>query len=673
MHDISLLADFVVILAVALLVAWMFTKLRLPTIVGFLAAGIVLGPGAAGFVAAEGEISLMAEIGVVLLLFSIGLELSLRELRHLGRFVFGAGSLQVGLTAALVAVPAYLWGFSASKAIFFGLLGALSSTAIVLTSLRENDEVASPHGRGMVGVLLFQDLAVVPLILIVPLLAGGGEDLGPVLWTLAKAAGMVVAVWVAANNVFPWLAEHVVRTRQGELFTLFTVVVAVGTAYLSGTAGLSLALGAFLAGLVISESPYSEQMIADVEPFKDVFNSLFFVSMGLLVDPTLFFEYPLVILGLFAGIIALKALVLAGIVATFGFGLRVAVLVALGVSQVGEFSFILASEGMEAGLMTDAEYGVFLATAVLTMTATPFFLQYSSTIAELFAGSTLERWLQEVGPGEPVSGDDTSEATDSHVVIVGFGHNGQNLARSLRHFDIDYVVVDLNPNSVRRFRDDEPIYYGDATRTTILRHLGLERAEALIVTAADTVASRRIVDAGRRLNPNLHVVARTRYERDAELLYEAGADQVIVEEFETSLELVGQTLSAYDVSPRHVVREKDELRRRGYGVFAEGEMDAESSARRTLTSLASNFHTEFVRIPPDGKAAGETLGGLDLRGATGATVVAVDREGRLLDQPGPDFRLEARDRVLLIGAPDALAAARKLLEAPDRDGDDVEA
>ena len=662
MHELHLLVDIVIILSVALVVGWLFTRLKLPTIVGFLASGILLGPDLLGVVANEGEIAVIAEIGVVLLHFSNGLGLSIKELRRLASFVFAAGGLQLGITTGVIALIAYAAGYPTSTAVFFGFLGGLSSTAIVLTSLRESDELAAVHGRGMIGVLLFQDLAVVPLLLLVPFLAGTTRGLAPVVWTLAKAGGMIGAVWLVASYIFPWVAERVARTRKRELFTLFTVLVAIGTAAASGAAGVSLALGAFLAGLVVSESPYSDQMTAEVEPFKDVFNSLFFVSMGLLVDPGLFVQYPLTIAGLFGGVLLIKFAVTGAVTAFLGYGFRVAVLVGLGLCQVGEFSFILAREGIDAGLLTDTQYGLFLATAVLTMAVTPFFLAASTGVVERLMGSWFERLSEMVGMTDRhLPGGGGEGRLDDHVVIVGFGTNGQHLAESLKRFESPYTIVELNPNTVLEYADREPIHYGDASREPILQEIGAEQAHSLIVTAADREASRSIVSAAKRLNPDLYVIARVRFSRDLRDLYRAGADRVVVEEFETALEIVAKTLEAYEVSPGNILREKDAIRVKGSGKTGRPGLPDEPRARHTLRFLSSKFHTDFVRLPRQGRAVGQTIGALGIREKTGATIIAVERNQELIEHPTPDFALETWDQVLLIGPPDAIDAARLLL------------
>lgn len=688
MHDLHLLADFVVILGVALVVAWAFSKLKLPTIVGFLAAGVLLGPGTTGLISGADDIALLAEIGVVLLLFDIGLELSLSEMKRMARLVFGAGLLQVTLTAAAGGGAAWALGFPPYQALFFGLLGALSSTAIVLTSLKESDELSAVHGRGMLGVLIFQDLAIVPLILVVPLLAAAAGVEPPAMadaahgahgahgaageaslwWTLGKAGLVIGGVWLVATYVFPWIAERIARSRRRELFTLFTVVVGVGTAYVSGAAGLSLALGAFLAGIVISESPFSDQMIAEVEPFKDVFNSLFFVSMGLMVDPMIVVENPGLVAGLVVGVLVLKALVTGTVVFAMGYGMRIGILVGLGLAQVGEFSFVLAKEGMGAGLMTETQYGLFLATAVATMVVTPFLLAGSARLAEVAGGKRAERFFEKLGigvPGEPseveqAEADEEGHLSD-HVIIVGFGTNGKRIARAMRSIGADYVIVELNPQTVREYESEEPIRYGDATREPILKHLGAHRARALILTAGDRRASERVVSVARRLSKKLRIVVRTRFEQDLKTLYRAGADQVIVEELETSLEMVGQAMEAYGISARYIVHEKDDLRRENYGLMRTDLLPDRPQARHTLEVLAAQSKVELVRVPREGTAAGRKIGDLHLRSETGATILGIVREQDLVEYPDAETELQEWDLVLLVGEPDAIMAARRVL------------
>ncbi len=551
MHGIPLLTDFLIIVAVSVVVVWVFHRVRLPALVGFLVAGVLVGPGGLGLIANSHEIEVLAELGVILLLFSIGLEFSLRDLVRIRRAVLGGGSLQLLGTLAVVAAGAVAVGVAWNVSIFWGALVGLSSTAIVLNLLQSSGQLSSVHGQAMLGILIFQDLAVVALILLAPIVAGQAPGVGQIALILAEAAGVVVALWLGARYVFPWVIERVVKTRQRELFTLLTVLVGVGTAYLSGLAGLSLALGAFLAGLLISESPYSHQMLSEVLPFRDLFNSLFFVSVGMLFDPAVFTRMPVIVGGLIVAVVVVKAVIAGGAALGLGYGTRVGVLVGLGLAQVGEFSFVLAREGLRVELLTRAQYSVFLAVSVVTMAATPLLFRLAERLAR-HADFGAPRFLPERPSHEQLS---------DHVIIVGYGLNGRSVARVLRDVEASYAIVEMNARTVSWAKDDEPICFGDAARKPILEHLGVSRARALVVTIGDAPTTRRIVAAAHALNPHLYIVARTRYARDADSLYDLGATEVIPEEFETSLGLVSAVLASYGAGAAEIVREQDRIRR----------------------------------------------------------------------------------------------------------------
>ncbi|MFW5967909.1 MAG: cation:proton antiporter, partial [Persicimonas sp.] len=544
MHDVHILADFLLILALSVVVVWVFHKLKLPALVGFLGAGVLIGPGGFGFIQSSTTIDLLAEIGIVLLLFSIGLEFSFKDLVRIRRMVVGGGGLQLGITAAVAGLVTYLIGFDVNVAILWGALIGLSSTAIVLNLLQKSGELNAVHGQGMLGILLFQDMAVVGLILLVPIL--GGEAMGPVDIGLvfAKAIAVVVALWIVASYIYPKILERIVRTRQRELFTLVTILAAVGTAYLAGLAGLSLALGAFLGGLVISESPYSHHMLSEVLPFRDLFNAVFFVSVGMLFKPTPFLEAPGMVIGLIAGALVLKAVIAAGVIVVLGYGLRVGVLVGLGVAQVGEFSFILAKEAMEFDLLDPDSYSIFLAVSLVTMGATPLLFRVSDWLATRVEEAGSSRLEPLLAPTRHIdeAGTEEERPTEDHVIIVGYGLNGRNVARVLRRIEVPYVIVEMNSRTVRDLRGEEPIYFGDAARQPILEHLGVKQAHALVVAIGDAPTTRRIVALARQMNPELYLVVRTRYAREVDTLAELGASEVIPEEFETSLALVGAVL-----------------------------------------------------------------------------------------------------------------------------------
>jgi CPA2 family monovalent cation:H+ antiporter-2 len=661
MHDMHLLADFLIIMSLSVVVVWLFHKIKLPALVGFLAAGVLIGPGGFGLIANPEEIELLAEIGVVLLLFSIDLEFSLRDLMRIRRLVFGGGGLQLLGTMAVVTGIATTIGFAWNVSVFWGALVALSSTAIVLSLLQQSGELSSVHGQGMLGILIFQDLAVVALILLAPIIAGQAPSALAVAFIFLKAFGVIVGLWLLATYVYPWIIERVVKTRQRELFTLLTILVGVGTAYLSGLAGLSLALGAFLAGLVISESPYSHQMLSEVLPFRDLFNSLFFVSVGMLFAPAVFMEMPLKLGGLIVAAFVVKALVAGLVVLVLGYGLRVAVLVGIGLAQVGEFALVLAREGLRVELLSPGQYSVFLAVSVITMAATPLLFRLAEWVAERtdFAGSS--RFQRLLAPSQSSDQAGNKEPLEDHVIIVGYGLNGKNVARVLRRINVAYVIVEMNAETVRRMKDDEPIYFGDAARTPILEHLAIGRARSVVVAIGDAPTTRRIVAQARKLNEDLVIVVRTRYEREVDDLYELGASEVIPEEFETSLTMVGSVLESYGASPVDILREKDRIRREAYGLLRMPRVADESRTRMTLKQLIGRSEADIVRIPRGGSVEGKTLRELNLRADTGASIVGVIREGDLEINPASDWVLNGWDELVLIGKGAEVAQSREVL------------
>ena len=688
MHGPPILKDLVIVLTAALAAVYGLRRARLPTIVAFLVAGVLIGPGGLGLVRDRGSIETIAELGVALLLFSVGLKLSLRGLGRMGRQVLGGGGLQTALTIAATVALGRLFGVEAQTGVFYGYMLAMSSTAIFLLVLEERGETDSAHGRLGVNISVFQDLATVPMVLSLPLLArAGGPGWEASLLTLAKSLGMVVAIILAARFVFPWLIERAVRSRSREAFTLTTILVALGTAWLGAQAGLSLPLGAFLAGLVVSDSEYSQQVLAEIGPLRDALGGLFFISVGMLAEPALWLHRPLEFLGLSLGVMLGKALIIFGVTLLLGLSARVGVLAGVGLSDIGEFSFILAQSGAACGLIGGERYQQFLAISVLTMALTPFAMLLAPRLAEPAArvawpslpwtpstsSAPAAEEPAEAGAarrGDAVgaaaaeaagAGGAAAAAAPGHVVIVGYGLNGGNVARVLRGLGIPVVVLELNPATVRRAQArGESVVYGDATNREVLRHTGIERARALVIAIADPVASRQIVAVARAANPGLTVIVRARYVAEVEALHRAGADVVVPEEFETSLELAGAAMATFGASPRMIEREKAAIREERYAsLAAEGRPVA---PHLPLSRLFGAADVAAVDLPPASLAAGSTLRELDLRGRTGASVVALARDDEVLGNPGPDLVLRGGDVLYIWGDARQLAQARAVLE-----------
>ncbi len=647
----AVLTEIVLVIAASVVVAAVLRRLAAPPVVGFILAGVLIGPGGLGLVKDRHQIEVLAELGVILLLFTVGLKLRLRDLWTMRGTALGGGALQVvGTAAAAGALAVAIGGEAIASGVTWGLLVALSSTALVLWLLEDSGVTASKEGRAIIAVLLFQDLAVVPILLLLPVLAGVAGRPGEIAWFLGRTLAVLAVVVVVGRVLFPRLAARVVATGSRELFTLTAVLVAVGTALVVGRFGVSAALGAFLAGMVISESEFVGRMVSDITPLRDVFNSLFFVSMGMLLDTSLWLEEPLLMVGLLAAVLAGKA-ALAGVVGWASVGTAAGALtVGLGLAQIGEFSFIAARQAHQLGLLDNGAFRMFLGLAVPSMMLTPLLLAGGRRVAARVEARSA---AQVASPAAGIS---------DHVVIVGYGVNGHNVAHALRMLEVAHVVIDLNPHTVEQVTaEGGRALYGDARRDAVLAAAGVPVARALISAIPDAASTREVVAAARKANPDLIILARTRYVREVEPLGALGADQVIPEEFETSLELTGRVLALYGAPRRVVEREKGLLRARQYRALRESDEVAPHPSLHVLLE-----HTELfeARVGSGSPADGRSLRELDLRGRSGATVIAVERDDEVLGNPGPEFRLAAGDVLVLMGSAAEAAAARAVLTEP---------
>lgn len=642
MQEIAILRDLIVILGAALAVVLVLSRLRLPTIAGFIVAGSLLGPSGLGWIRDPHEVETLAEIGVALLLFTIGLELSPAELRRLGRVLALGGGLQVTLTTVAVTALATLAGFPPDKGVFLGFLVALSSTAIVLKGLAERGEVDAPHGRLTLGILVFQDLCVVPMILLVPALAGRGTDAAQIARALLTATAVVVATLALARLVVPRALRLVTATQGRDLFILAVVLVAAGIAWLTSLAGLSLALGAFLAGVVLAGSEYGHQALADTLSLRDIFTSLFFVSMGMLLDPrVLVVEAPLV-LGLVAAVLAGKTLLatLAGL--ALGLPFRVSLLAGLVVAQVGEFSFVLATIGADAGLLNPREMDLFFAASVLTMLVTPFALRFGPGIAA--RASRLGALGRRPGAA---SAEGAVTPVPGHVVVFGYGVGGQLLVGVLREAGVPVAAFDLNAKRVREARGRGlPVSYGDVTSVDLLERAGLARARQVAVLLNDPDATLRAVRAARATAPGAVILARARYVADVPRLLAAGADEAVAQELEASFAIIERVMRERR-APRP---SRAELRRR---------LGLESPVPEPIgTRLPEGLEVESVAVGEGDWLAGRSVAEAELRRRTGATLVAVSRGDATAVHPAPADVLETGDVLCLVGDPGQIEAAR---------------
>lgn len=650
------LKDISILFGLALVTVVLFRKLYLPSIIGFLVAGILAGPHALAVINNAHEVERMAEIGIVLLLFTIGIELSLKELMRIKHLLLWGGGLQVGVTVLAVMAVTMASGYAVRQSIFFGCLAALSSTAIVIKLFIDAGEADTPHGRLAMGILIFQDLCIVPMVLLTPLLAGAGENLQGMMAVLAKAATVVLAAHYGARFLVPWIFSQVVKTRSRELFILTIIFIGLGTAWLTSLAGLSLALGAFIAGLAISESEYSHQALSDIIPFREAFLSLFFISVGMLLDPLILLKYPLLITGLVVTILVIKALITTGAALALGVPLRIAIITALSLAQIGEFSFVLSQAGVKAGLLTPELYQIFLAASIATMGLTPACLRFAGPLADYVVGILPHRLSRGRGV---LAKHEKPLAISDHLIIVGYGVNGRNLARVLTKVNIPYVVIETNPFTVRKeAKKGRHIQFGDASKPEVLQHARIEQARGMVVAISDAAASRRVAALARQLSPALHVIVRTRYLLEVEPLYKLGVNEVVPEEFETSVEILSRVLRNYLVPQDEIEQCIAEVRSDGYEMLRS--MSRRHSHAVGISGYLSGTELATFRVKKGSVLDGQSLSEGTIRSRSGATVMVIKRGEEVVPNPDPVWELQSGDILLLLGSTEQLAVAGKL-------------
>lgn len=657
------LIDIEILFGLALITVVLFRQLKFPSIIGFLATGILAGPYALAFIKDTHEVEQMAEIGVVLLLFTIGIELSLKELMRIKHLVLWGGSLQVLVTILAVTAVGAMFGFPVNQAVFFGFLVALSSTAILMKLLIDSGQADSPHGKMAMGILIFQDLCIVPLMLLTPLLAGGGDGIQGMLLIGAKAAAVVLAAHYGARFFVPWIFKQVVRVRSRELFILTIIFIVLGTAWLTAVAGLSLALGAFIAGLAISESEYSHQALSDIIPFREAFMSLFFISVGMLLDPAVVARHPLLILSLVGTILIIKTLITTGAAMLLGVPMRIAIIAALSLAQIGEFSFVLSQAGVKYGLLTPDLYQIFLAASIATMGLTPACLKYAGPISDYFVRILPHDWTKGKGT---LSSNEKQVSLNDHVIIVGYGVNGKNLARALNKLQIQHIVIETNPFTVKKeAKKGLHIQFGDASKPEILEHAHIDKARGMVIAISDAATSRRVASLARKLNPSIHIIVRTRYILEVEPLYRLGVNEVVPEEFETSVEILSRVLRNYLVPHDDIERCITEIRSDGYEMLRT--ISRRHSHAVGISGYLSGAEIATFRIQKGSELEGTCLRDGILRNMSGATILTIKRGEELIPNPDPIWEMKDGDIVLLLGTTEQLTAAGKLFKAHKAD------
>jgi len=663
LHSIQLF-EVLVLLCLAAAGLALFERLKLPAIAGFLVLGALAGPGALGIVQEPDRVRALAEIGVVFLLFEIGLDLPLDRAQRLWRGALIGGGLQVALTMALVYGVATALGMGKGPALVLGGIIAMSSTALVLRMLSDEGQVNAPHGQLATSVLLFQDLSIVPLLLVVPLLAqSGSPTLAHFGWAVAKLAIALGVLLYVVRFAVPRLLDRMARLRSSDLFSLLALIIVLGSAFLAEELGLTLAVGAFLAGVAASSSPYANQLFSEVVPLRGVVLGIFFTAIGMLFEPWVMIQQaPLVLAILLAATVVKGALIAVVCTLFLRRGVGVGALAGISLAQCGEFSFVLAEVAARAGLLDPTMHQAILAASIISLIATPFLMRRAPEIAEALESRFAPGWRPKVRATRDAASHDRARDSE-RVIIVGYGPAGRTLAKLLRSQHRPYVVVEANATTVTQAtRQGEYIVFGDAARPAFLERLGVARARFLTIAISDPLATRRIVARVRAAAPSLPILARARFVHEVEPLEATGATHVVTEEYEGSIELVRQALAHFDFHAGAIANFTEALRDQDYGAIrtAPG-----LELHPWLVDLLRENEHEWVTVPRH-FLGGQSLADLDVRARTGVSIVAIDRSGTLDTAPTPRFTPRAGDRLLVLGTSDGLTHLEGLFESESR-------
>lgn len=649
MH-LHLLEELTVVFILSIGVLILCHRIKIPPIVGFLLTGVLAGPNALGLFRSLEQIEAMAEVGIALLLFSIGAEFSLHSLLQIKRWVLVAGSVQMGLTMLATLMVASTLGFSTGEGIFLGAIISLSSTALILKLLQERAEIDSIYGRVTFSVLIFQDLAVIPLMLIVPFLSASSEvTLADGGMLLLKGFGILLLVAIAAQWIVPRVLNQVAKTKSRELFLFAVVAICFSVAFITQKAGLSLSLGALLAGLIISESQYSHQALGNIIPFQQLFTTLFFISVGMLLDPAFVLDHLEIIIPCTLLLVVTKSICAVPSALSLGLSLRSAVLSSLALAQVGEFSFVLAREGIKHSVISGELYQGFLAVSVLTIAFTPLFLSFGPKIADLvlrlpFSDRIKSGWKRE---------DDTKhlmghQSFSNHVICIGYGVNGEAVLHAAKIAGIQALALDMNPEIVRKARQaGDLVIYGDATQEAVLKEEGIDKAKVIYIAISDPVGTRRIVSLARSLNSKVHIIVRTRLVNEIQELYALGAQEVIADEFESAVESFSRVMHRYLVPRSEIESFTAQFRAGGYEMIRTYQQSKPSL--KQLEDLVPEVDLFCLRVKDGSEADTKTIAELSLRAKFGVTLLAVRRGSENLVNPIGATELRAGDVLLMLG------------------------
>nr|WP_320161386.1 cation:proton antiporter [uncultured Methanoregula sp.] len=637
-------------------------RFRLPSIVSFLIIGMLAGPYGFGVITDQASIETFGEIGIILLLFTIGLEFSFEKLLKSWRIVIIGGLAQLCTTIVAITFVTYTLSVPFTAALVFGFIISLSSTAIVMKILQERREVDTLQGRTLFGILLFQDLAIIPMILILPLVMGSsGPDLSALPLGILKVAFILVLIVILARWIIPGLLYRVASQKNRELFFITIAGICIIVAWLTNQAGLSFTLGAFVAGLIIGESDYNIDALSHIIPFRDVFASIFFLSIGMLLNTDIILgnsSLIMLIVMIVTLIIGIKILTGACASAALGMPARVSIFTGLALCQVGEFSFVLAKTGLDANFIPEVVYQIFLASAIITMALTPFLMNAAPVATEWYYRIIPYRASRSApGTAADIAGD-RSRLKD-HIIIAGYGITGKSVARAAEITGIPYMVIEMNPDIIRREKSTRRPYFifGDAAHEELLEHAGIRDARALVVVVSDQEAVPRIVHAAHRLAPDLYIIARTQHIRHAQYLLDLGADEVVSEEYEAAREIFSRALRKYRLPEPEIAKIVSKLQNWGYAKFIR---NGNTTPAMGMDTVLLSLRIHMLTIEPGSFADGKTIADLDLKNRYGITDFGLRREKNTIPKPDSSTCLKGGD-ALIIFATDQVADEMKPL------------
>jgi len=652
------MTELIIIFAAAAFGGLLASLLKQPVILGYLLAGVIVGPFELGLIGNYEEVETIAELGVTFLLFTIGVEFSLAELNKVKKIALGGGGLQLLLTISLTALVAVTvgWVTTVPQGIFLGELVSLSSTAVVIKALAEQDEMATAHGQVMLGILIVQDLALGLMLAILPALNSPIEELGYAIgFAVLKLALFALGAYVVGRWLIPPYLQLLAKTESHELFLLGVVTLCLCIALLTGKIGLSTEMGAFVAGLMISEVEYSDQTLDYVEPIRDICAAAFFAAIGILIDPVFLWNNLPLILGLVALVLIGKSLITAPLVFLFKYPLKTAIISGLGLAQIGEFSFVLAGQGSKFGLISDNVYSLILGTTAVTLIVTPFVLQWLPALLERVESFS---WFAQADGAMEASSEVAS--LRNHIVVCGYGRVGSNIVKLLLERDYPVMVIEQSEQYVQKLREAKiPYIFGNAASALVLEKAGVTQAKGMAIALPDPMSIRLCLKRSLVLNPELDLVVRASTEGEIEPLYQMGAREVVQPEFEASLELSTHLFSTLGIPSLAIQQNIQQIRDSHYSTLRP--QQSKDQILKEIKDATRTMTTKLYPLPPQSALLGTSIAQSQLRSLTGVILMAVTRaNGDQIDYPEADTLFEEGDTYLLVGEADELAAFKKL-------------